>query len=93
MVTLTISFPPEGHLLHSPENQAALATPAALQQSMAEGKIVEGSALLCDAAHSLTVALGPWTGVIPRIEVLWELPTEAPGRLLFSLGWADRSPA
>ena len=68
MVTLTISFPPEGHLLHSPENQAALATPAALQQSMAEGKIVEGSALLCDAAHSLTVALGPWTGVIPRIE-------------------------
>lgn len=65
---MTICYPPEGHLLHRPENAAALATPAALRRTMEEGRIVEGAALLCDAAHNLTVSLGPWTGVIPRVE-------------------------
>lgn len=35
---------------------------------MEEGRIIEGTALLCDPDHNLTVAVGPWTGFIPREE-------------------------
>lgn len=35
---------------------------------MESGTILEGMALLCDSAHDLTVALGPFHGVIPRQE-------------------------
>lgn len=68
LVTLTSRFLPEGRLSHTPENQAALSTPAALRRCMEEERIVEGTALLCDAEHNLTVSLGPWTGTIPRLE-------------------------
>ena len=65
---MTSRFPPEGRLLHTPENQAACAAPAALRRAMQAGDILEGVALSCDARHDLTVALGPFTGVIPREE-------------------------
>ena len=65
---MTSRFPPEGRLLHTPENQAACAAPAALRRAMQAGDILEGVALSCDARHDLAVALGPFTGVIPREE-------------------------
>ena len=65
---MTSRFPPEGRLLHTPENQAACAAPAALRRAMQSGDILEGVALSCDARHDLAVALGPFTGVIPREE-------------------------
>lgn len=61
-------FPPEGRLLHTPENQAACASPAALRRAMEEGALLEGIAQLCDADHGLVVRMGPFTGYIPRTE-------------------------
>lgn len=69
MVVLTRFFPPEGRLLHTPENQTACSTAAGLHQAMEDGTVLEGIALLCDAAHNLTIALGNGiSGTIPREE-------------------------
>ena len=65
---MTHCFLPEGRLLHTPENTAACARQSSLVQAMTEGAILEGSALLCDENHDLLVALGPFTGRIPRAE-------------------------
>lgn len=65
---MTSRFPPEGRLLHTPENQAACASPAALRRAMEEGALLEGIAQLCDADHGLVVRMGPFTGYIPRTE-------------------------
>lgn len=65
---MTSPFLPEGRLLHTPENQAACASPEGLRQAMKTGAILEGIALSCDARHDLTVSLGPFTGRIPREE-------------------------
>lgn len=65
---MTHCFLPEGRLLYTPENAAACARPEALAQAMADGTILEGSALLCDENHDLLVSLGPFTGRIPRVE-------------------------
>lgn len=59
---------PEGRLLRTPENQAALSSRAALDRARALGTIVEGRALLCTPDHDLIVRLGPFTGRIPRAE-------------------------
>lgn len=59
---------PEGRLLNTPENRAMLATPAGLHRAMAEGRILEGMAVLCDAEHNLHVDCGGRMGVIPRVE-------------------------
>ena len=65
---MTNRFPPEGRLLHTPENQAACADPGALRQAMAAETVLEGTALLCTPEHDLVVSLGPFRGVIPREE-------------------------
>lgn len=59
---------PEGRLLRTAENQAALSSPAALDQARQQETIVEGRALLCTPGHDLVVQLGPFTGRIPREE-------------------------
>lgn len=69
MVDLTPFFPPEGQLLHTPENRAACASSGGLLQAMAAGTVLEGTALLCDQEHNLTVSLGNGIlGTIPREE-------------------------
>lgn len=68
MIKVANQFFPEGHLLNTPENQAACASPEALAQAMKREQILEGVTLLCDADHQLTVRLGPYTGYIPREE-------------------------
>lgn len=65
---MTHCFLPEGRLLHTPENTAACSRPESLAQAMADGTVLEGSALLCDENHDLLVSLGPFTGRIPRAE-------------------------
>ncbi len=65
---MTIPFLPEGHFLPTIKNQTACASLQGLQTAMAEGQILEGVARLCDADHNLEVALGPYTGIIPRKE-------------------------
>lgn len=65
---MTSVFPPEGHLLHTPENQSACAHRQGLLAAQAQGRILEGVVRLCDEAHSLEVDLGGCTGVIPREE-------------------------
>jgi small subunit ribosomal protein S1 len=59
---------PEGRLMSTPNNQAACACLSALQDAADEELILEGRALLCNADHDLIVAVGPFTGRIPRTE-------------------------
>lgn len=59
---------PEGRLLNTPENRALLTSPAGLHRAMAEGRVLEGMAVLCDADHNLRVDCGGLTGIIPRVE-------------------------
>ena len=65
---MTNRFPPEGRLLHTPENQAACADAHGLRQAMASEAVLEGTALLCTPEHDLIVAVGPYRGRIPRTE-------------------------
>ena len=65
---MTNRFPPEGRLLHTPENLAACAGPQGLRQAMESGAVLEGTALLCTPEHDLVVSLGAFQGVIPRKE-------------------------
>lgn len=62
------TFPPEGRLLNTSENQAACATKAGLIQAMERRQVLEGRVLLCDADHNLIVSMGSFTGVVPREE-------------------------
>lgn len=63
---LTSHFLPEGRLLPTEENRRACATAEGLSRAMETGAILEGTALLCDESHGLQVAVGPFTGYIPR---------------------------
>lgn len=63
------TYLPEGSLITSAENIAAISSPAALEEAMRCGRILEGLAERCDGDFSLTVKLGEVTGVIPREEV------------------------
>ncbi len=61
-------FPPEGCLLASARNTAALQNAASLREAMASGAILEARTLRCDAAHNLYVELPTGEGIIPYTE-------------------------
>ncbi|WP_050698820.1 S1 RNA-binding domain-containing protein [Anaeromassilibacillus senegalensis] len=63
-----IEYYPEGWLIDTVENRAALQSTAALIEACRTGQILEGRALVCDSAHNLLVDLGCVKGVIPREE-------------------------
>ena len=65
---LETEFYPEGRRLDTPENTAAMSSPAALSESQRLGRILEARALMCNSAHDLIVDLGGMRGVIPREE-------------------------
>lgn len=65
---MTTPFYPEGHLLHTADNQAACASVQALRQAMEQQTILEGVALMCNEAHDLTVSVGSFIGKLPRAE-------------------------
>lgn len=62
------AYLPEGMLLHTPENAAALQNIYTLQDAMRTGKILEARAIICDSAHNLIVELPCMRGIIPREE-------------------------
>lgn len=68
MMTLHSPFRPEGRLLATRENRERCVSPERLRLAQAQESILEGTAIFCDAAHTLTVRLGPYTGFIPREE-------------------------
>lgn len=61
-------FLPEGYLLNSPENIAAISTRASLSAAASSEKILEAPCIICDSKHNLIVGLGCMRGVIPREE-------------------------
>lgn len=63
-----MNFFPEGRLINSKENTAALNSVAALTDALKEEKILESKALMCDSKHNLVVNLGGIKGIIPREE-------------------------
>lgn len=61
-------FEPEGWRIDTPDNRAAMQSYSALSDASRENRILEGRAVICDAAHNLVVDLGCMHGVIPREE-------------------------
>ena len=49
---------PEGWIIDTPQNRAAMANISTLTDACHEGQILEGRALICDSAHNLIVDLG-----------------------------------
>lgn len=68
MVKKMNRYYPEGHLIDTPQNQAAQRTAAALADAALEGKVLEARAVLCDAGHNLHVELPCMEGIIPYYE-------------------------
>lgn len=61
-------FYPEGALINTLENKAAVATTGALEDAMRNGKILEARVSVCDSSHNLIVDLPAGKGIIPRCE-------------------------
>lgn len=61
-------FRPEGQLIDSPTNRAALENYLTLQEAKERGKILEARAILCDGDHNLIIDLGFCKGIIPRAQ-------------------------
>ncbi|HAG14247.1 MAG TPA: RNA-binding protein [Ruminococcus sp.] len=59
---------PEGSLLHSPQNYAALSTEEGLRAAMESGQRLEARVRVCDSGHNLHVDLPCMRGMIPRTE-------------------------
>ena len=53
------NYPPEGSSRTPPSREELLS-------AAADGSILEATAVRCDADHNLHVALGAYTGIIPR---------------------------
>ena len=62
------NFLPEGNLIDTKENKAALSSIQALNEACAKETILEARALVCDQNHNLIVDLGCIKGIIPRFE-------------------------
>lgn len=63
-----MKFFPEGHLIDTFENKAALQSPVSLSEAMRDKKILEARALMCDSKHNLIVDFKFMKGIIPREE-------------------------
>ncbi|WRS27848.1 S1 RNA-binding domain-containing protein [Oscillospiraceae bacterium MB08-C2-2] len=63
-------FYPEGILIDTAENKAALRSVASLQEAMATEKILEARAVVCDFHHNLIVELGCCKGFMPKEETV-----------------------
>ena len=64
-------YQPEGALVQTAQNKDILASPAALERAMREGKTLEALVTLCDAQMRLHVDLGCMRGYITREEAVW----------------------
>ena len=61
-------FRPEGWLIDTAENRAAMRSQAALGEAMRLHQLLEARAAVCDSSHNLIVDLGCMKGIIPREE-------------------------
>ena len=59
---------PEGNLISTAENSAALESHSSLTQCMYNGTILEAPCRICDSKHNLIIDLGCMRGIIPRDE-------------------------
>ena len=57
-------FFPEGILINTAENRAAISSLSALTEAMHEGRILEAIVTMCDSGHNLIVKLGDVRGVL-----------------------------
>lgn len=64
------NFAPEGTRSSAYENREAPLSRLGLERAMQTGAILEGTAVLCDGEHRLTVDLGCMRGIMEREEVL-----------------------
>ena len=62
------AYLPEGDLIDTAENQAAIATITGLMQAKEEGRLLEARAVRCDVEHNLFVRLPCGEGIIPHNE-------------------------
>lgn len=62
---------PEGMLLNRAENREFISSPSGLERAMNEGKILEGTVLLCDSDMRLHVDLYGMRGIIEKSEALF----------------------
>lgn len=63
-----IEYYPEGWLIDTPENRAAVQNISSLNDACRDGQILEGRALVCDSSHNLLIDLGCMKGIVPRDE-------------------------
>ncbi len=68
---------PEGTLIGTPQNTEFTASLSGLERACAQGKILEGMAILCDSELCLWVDLGSVKGKIPKEEIAYS-PTGEP---------------
>lgn len=61
-------YKPEGKLISTPENRAALSDINSIMQAYGKKTALEARVLLCDNEHNLHLDLGPIRGIIPRNE-------------------------
>lgn len=59
---------PEGYLIDTPKNKAALQSIESLREAQKSGMILEARAMVCTAKHDLILDLGSIRGIIPRSE-------------------------
>lgn len=62
---------PEGSLISTHENRGYVTSVQGLERAMAEGKILEAMAVMCDGELNITVDLCGIKGIIPREEILY----------------------
>ncbi len=70
---MTNSYVPEGTLFGTRENREYISTRQGLERALNEGKIVEGTALLCDSKMRLHVDLYGMTGIIDKSEAVYSI--------------------
>lgn len=63
-----IKFYPEGSLINTPENKAAVSSLEGLEEACRSGRILEARASVCDSKHNLIAELPCGRAVIPRNE-------------------------
>lgn len=64
------NYYPEGTLISNSENREYVSSVAGLERAMAQGKIVEAMAIMCDTDLNIAVDLYGMKGIIPKNEVL-----------------------
>lgn len=59
---------PEGFLIGTPENTAAISSYQTLSECRKTEKIIEAPCIVCNSNHDLVIDLGCMRGIIPRVE-------------------------